>query len=729
MRFTIRSQLFVVSAGGALVFIGASLIAWWLFGSLAQSLTTVTGRDLPAMMGAFQLADRINSLTDHAIDLASTTSRPERERLIGEIAAHETEFGVALVAARGLEGTEPLLASIATGHDRILGNVDRLKPALEERLSAHEHRDRRLALLRERHRELQAGLGPWIQRLKPDLIKAIKTTFAEEQAPETLQKTVLKTVFFDMSGLQALLELGAGADQMLALAEQVGAADQSRLGGLEQQFADAHKRVLRTFENLPKTTDAAALRALVTEMAALAQGGASAGGSSVSGGQSGAGGPLVNASLFALGRNEIAAATTIAGLLRENQDLVRDLTDSAGSLVAAARGAIESKSLQAASFAARGQSILAALTIVVALSALLVSVLFGDRWLSRRMRRLAASTRALARGELDAEIPTVRWQDELSEIAEALAVFKANARENHRLTAEREQMKADADATRHSELAGLADALETKVSSAIATVRDGAASISRAAINLGQGMGVTSKDSIDAYEVTHDTIEMIEHLSWDAQVLSAAFHEATRQVDRSAEASTNAVGQAQATSTLVSSLAEAADKIGAIVNMITAIASQTNLLALNATIEAARAGDAGRGFAVVANEVKSLSGQTARATQEISSQVTAIQDLTRHAATAIAGITSTVEGIHGISGDVSTAIESQNGAMSDILDRVMKVKDNAEIFNKRFSEVAMISVTSHATAIKVMWQADDFAVPTAALIHEVEDIVGSLRRG
>ncbi|HEX7931175.1 MAG TPA: methyl-accepting chemotaxis protein, partial [Sphingomicrobium sp.] len=152
--------------------------------------------------------------------------------------------------------------------------------------------------------------------------------------------------------------------------------------------------------------------------------------------------------------------------------------------------------------------------------------------------------------------------------------------------------------------------------------------------------------------------------------LSNSIAEITRRVQESNGIAADAVKQAAATDQRINELSEAGARIGDVVKLITSIAEQTNLLALNATIEAARAGDAGRGFAVVAQEVKSLAGQTAKATEEISSQIANMQLATGESVVAIKAIGQTIERISDIATSISAAVEQQRGATANIAQSV-----------------------------------------------------------
>ncbi len=212
-----------------------------------------------------------------------------------------------------------------------------------------------------------------------------------------------------------------------------------------------------------------------------------------------------------------------------------------------------------------------------------------------------------------------------------------------------------------------------------------------------------------------------------AEELTASIAEISRQVSQSAAMTARAVGDAERTDSVVRALDEGAQKIGAVVGLITSIAGQTNLLALNATIEAARAGDAGKGFAVVASEVKSLALQTAKATGEISAQIGHIQAATRETVDAIRAITATIQEVSQIATAIAAAVEEQGAATAEIARNVQQTADAARDVSMNITGVSRAVNETGTSAEQVLGAAADLSSQAERLTGEVATFVAGVR--
>jgi methyl-accepting chemotaxis protein len=209
--------------------------------------------------------------------------------------------------------------------------------------------------------------------------------------------------------------------------------------------------------------------------------------------------------------------------------------------------------------------------------------------------------------------------------------------------------------------------------------------------------------------------------------LSASITEIGQQVKSSSAMTSAALRQAHATNRQIAGLASATGRIGEVVELITSIAAQTNLLALNATIEAARAGEAGRGFAVVASEVKNLATQTARATQEISSQIADIQAETGSAVSAIAAITKVIEDIDQISAAIADATEQQTTATQEIARNSTEAALGAGEIARNVSIVADTVQRTRQTSSDLGVGAATLQQEAMKLRKSVQDFLSSVR--
>ena len=219
----------------------------------------------------------------------------------------------------------------------------------------------------------------------------------------------------------------------------------------------------------------------------------------------------------------------------------------------------------------------------------------------------------------------------------------------------------------------------------------------------------TAQQSGAASEATASASENVQAVASGAEELASSISEISRQVSEASDISRTAVDRSQAAERVMSELERSAQSIGEVVKLITAIAEQTNLLALNATIEAARAGEAGKGFAVVASEVKALAGQTAKATDEIGSQIAGIQASSSEAAGAITAIRGTIDTLSQINAGISAAIEEQSAVTQDISSNMQTASDGVRTVDRNVTDIAGAARATEAAVRALKEQADRVA--------------------
>ncbi|CCD87243.1 putative methyl-accepting chemotaxis protein [Bradyrhizobium sp. ORS 285] len=323
--------------------------------------------------------------------------------------------------------------------------------------------------------------------------------------------------------------------------------------------------------------------------------------------------------------------------------------------------------------------------IIAAVVAALLVLALTMLAVSRVTKPLSAVTEALtaiAEGRENVDIKSDERGDEIGEIARSLVVFRSAASERRRMREEQAAAATAAVEQRKAELQRFVDSFQASIGGIIDNVLTSSGEFEREARQLTQTARTTADLSGQSAGASETASEHVRTAAAASDELSGSIAEIIRRVQESNAIAAEAVKQATATDQRIKELSDAGNRIGDVVKLITSIAEQTNLLALNATIEAARAGDAGRGFAVVAQEVKTLAGQTAKATEEISSQIANMQTVTQESVDAIKAIGSTIERINEIAASISGAVELQRAATQNITQSVRSAASGtAEVVN------------------------------------------------
>lgn len=392
-------------------------------------------------------------------------------------------------------------------------------------------------------------------------------------------------------------------------------------------------------------------------------------------------------------------------------------------------------------------------SITVLLSA--IAGFLITRTMTTRISEMNNAMEELANGAIDIEIPSLGLSNEIGQMASSLDIFKQNAIVKLRLEEEerevarrreqralderqREQDQLESERKRDAETAARRQAREEKlngmtvgfsetVEGILGIVAASSTQMESSAQSMSEVARKTEEESETVASAAEEATVSVQSVASATEELTSSINEISRQVSHSTNISGKAVETADGTSQTIRELAEAAQKIGDVVNLINDIAGQTNLLALNATIEAARAGDAGKGFAVVASEVKNLASQTAKATEDISAQIGSIQGATQNAVSSVEGIRKTIAEMNEIATMIASAVEEQGAATSEISRNIQEAATGTQSVSDSIVNVRAGSEQTGTASSEVLEASKTLSERFNILRQEVEQFVGSVK--
>jgi methyl-accepting chemotaxis protein len=354
-------------------------------------------------------------------------------------------------------------------------------------------------------------------------------------------------------------------------------------------------------------------------------------------------------------------------------------------------------------------------------------MLMVSRRVTKPLSLIQDGMHRLAGGDATVEVPFAERRDEIGKLAGAMQAFKDSLADAERLRTEQHELEARGATQRKAEMHRLADEFQTTVGRIVNAVSTASGELEKAAGTLTRTAESTQELSGAVASASEEASSNVQTVASAAEEMSASVNEIARRVQESSTIAGEAVKQASKTDARIAELSAAASRIGDVVKLITAIAEQTNLLALNATIEAARAGEAGRGFAVVAQEVKALATQTAKATDEIGTQISTMQTATNDSVAAIKEIGGTIGRIAEIAGAIAAAVEEQGAATQEISRNVQQAAHGTAQVASNITDVNRGASETGSASAQVLGSAQSLARDSGSLKVEVERFVTMVR--
>ena len=694
-RWGVRGSLFAAFAAIAGMAIVISAGAGMVLDHLSGTMMDLSGRDIPRLAASLQLAAQSASLAGQGPALLASRSEEglnERARKMKETQAVTLEKLGEIIELGADKAVVDALGETVKNIDEMIKS---LGAAARERLEAAAQHEKQYNALRSAQAGFVAAAAPAMMDAQAQISSIL------EQAKLSPDDAAQAARAVDHLG-SAVASSHLMASEMIAALSANGS---DTLEAIEKEFKATQARVKSSLDLLPKNARNAALRDAALKLLALGEG---------------------KTSVFKLRQKELDANDYGQVALEESRKLNVGLGISVQQLVDGVQTETDASTWQARKEISLATTVMLALGGLTFIGSALFVWLYVGRNILRRIGSLQRSMQLLSDGDLESEIYRSSQHDEIAAMANALQIFRESMIEARALGADQDKDRI-AKAERTSRMEARIVEFEATVRTALDSLQKSANSMQSTA----QSMSATADQSsalVNAVaSAAEETSVNVQTVSSGTEELSSSISEIGRQVVASAQIARKAVDEAGQTDATMQGLAENAGRISVVVDLIQTIASQTNLLALNATIEAARAGEAGRGFAVVASEVKSLANQTAKATDEIRSQIANMQTVTTSAVSAIRNISQTISEINEVTTAIAAAVEEQGAATREIARNIQHAAGGTSEVSSNIVGVSTASAEAGSAASEVLSASGALRREADVLRSEIDAFLSNIR--
>ncbi|WP_207477103.1 methyl-accepting chemotaxis protein [Arenibaculum pallidiluteum] len=699
----LRGKLFIAIGAvlsGTLI---AAAVALWSYGKFSRTVDEIAGQAMPAMTEALRTAMQAERLVALAPALAAAENAEDRQRQSERLAVERTEFERRLAELGRLSAGADLDAIRKTSQE-LLANLGELDAATGRRIAIVAERNARQPEIFAQSARVLALLAPWKSLSNAGRTQAVEVIENPASTVDAMRESgqALRKLFESEESVRTIeqnsLELRNG------LIEVAATLDAERVELLKAQSLLRYMRVQQAVTQMPEGSR----EALKAPLALLEKEAGDEG-------------------FAALRTEELQIIARLTTLTTQNHGLSAELATLTGKLVAARDAEVRAATTSTSEILSSSTTLQIAVSLVSILGSILIIWLYVGRKLVGGLLALRSTMASIAQGKTDLTVPGLDGTDEIADMARAVEVFRQNEIERERIRAEQRAAAERARAERVQLMNGLAGRFEGSVGGiveAFATETTRMQETARSMAEVAERAGSQAQAVAVAAERSSADMETVAAA---AEELAASITEIGQQVAHSGSVAGRAVDQARRTDERVAGLSQAARRIGEVVSLINEIASQTNLLALNATIEAARAGEAGKGFAVVASEVKALATQTAKATEDISTQVTAVQTATGETISDIRSIAAVIEEMSSIGASIAAAVEEQDAATAEIARTVQQAAQGTHEVSRNIGGLTASSQEAGAAADRVLQVANALTTQSTLLRDESTRFVEGVR--